>query len=365
MTTESHPKPALPHVDWLRRRPLRPATDLDPGEAIEEERDDAEPALPLVVRAARPSLPIAPWVARHRSYLGERLGRHGAVLLRGFEVGGAVELQATVRALGAEPMAYVERSSPRRNLGGHIYSSTEYPPDQEIFFHNENAYAAKFPAKLFFLCQVPAPVGGETPLADCRRVLASLRPDLIDRFARAGVLYVRTFSAGLGLDYRTVFGASAPDDVERIAREAGYDVEWLAPERLQTRRVGPAVIAHPVSGELCWFNHAAFFHASTLPAAVAQGLIEELGENQLPNQTYYGNGEPIAPETLTSVRAAYLAASARFRWMAQDLLIIDNLLVAHGRTAFSGPRSIAVALAEPLEAVRGDRSHLGRALDVR
>jgi alpha-ketoglutarate-dependent taurine dioxygenase len=35
------------------------------------------------------------------------------------------------------------------------------------------------------------------------------------------------------------------------------------------------------------------------------------------------------------------------RWEAGDILLLDNMLVAHGRRAFTGPRQIVVAMAEP------------------
>lgn len=37
-----------------------------------------------------------------------------------------------------------------------------------------------------------------------------------------------------------------------------------------------------------------------------------------------------------------------FAWQQGDLLMIDNMLVAHGRNPFDGPRRILAAMGEPM-----------------
>jgi hypothetical protein len=38
---------------------------------------------------------------------------------------------------------------------------------------------------------------------------------------------------------------------------------------------------HPVSGERTWFNHALFFHVTSLPAEVSEGLRSVFGEEEM------------------------------------------------------------------------------------
>ena len=76
--------------------------------------------------------------------------RTGSVLFRGFDVKGVDGFGDVVRALSENPLPYTERSSPRSTIKGSIYTSTDYPRDQEIFLHNENSYQLSWRRYLFF-----------------------------------------------------------------------------------------------------------------------------------------------------------------------------------------------------------------------
>jgi Taurine catabolism dioxygenase TauD, TfdA family len=55
----------------------------------------------------------------------------------------------------------------------------------------------------------------------------------------------------------------------------------------------------------------------------------------------------IADDVVEHLRSCYRAATTRFDYQEHDVLIIDNMLTAYGREPFTGPRKIAVAMAEP------------------
>jgi hypothetical protein len=178
-------------------------------------------------------------------------------------------------------------------------------------------------------------------------VLAHLDPAVRERFIARGWMVVRNFGDGFGLDWRTVFQTSDRAAVEAHCRKHGIEVEWKPGERLRTRAVRPAVTRHPITGETMWFNHATFFHVSTLAPAIREELLVEFAEDELPANTYYGDGSPIEPEVLDQLRALYERFTVSFAWQKGDVLLLDNMAVAHGRAPYEGARKILVGMAEP------------------
>ncbi|WP_054047855.1 TauD/TfdA family dioxygenase [Alloactinosynnema sp. L-07] len=306
-----------------------------------------ESTLPLVLSAGQAGMSLASYLAAERETVRSRLRTTGAVLLRGFEVGGVDGFDRVVRALSGTPLTYAERSSPRSTIKGQVYTSTDYPPSEEIFLHNENSYQATWPLTLFFYCMQPPMTLGSTPLADIRQVYAAIDPAVRDEFARRGWMVVRNFIAGVGVPWQQAFNTEDRAQVEAYCARTGVEVEWVGRTGLRTRARRQAVHTHPVTGETVWFNHLAFFHVTTLAEDVCAGLREMFDEADLPTNTYYGDGAPIPDEVVAHLRDCYRAAQRRFDWRLDDVLVVDNMLAAHGREPFTGPRKIAVAMAEP------------------
>lgn len=305
-------------------------------------------ALPLVIRPAVEGASLTQWAEAGRDFLDAQLLRHGGLLFRDFKVTTPAEFEQFIRAAAGELLEYRERSSPRTQVGGNVYTSTDYPAGKSIHLHNENSYQDTWPARIFFYCATAAREGGETPIADCRKVLARLSPGTRERFARKKWMYVRNYGDGFGLSWQAVFQTDDPAQVERHCREHDIEVEWKEGGRLRTRAVRPAISKHPQTGELTWFNHAAFFHVTSLDDGMREALLEVFAEDDLPSNTFYGDGSTIEPEVLDEVRAAYHQETVVFPWQEGDVLMLDNMLVAHARRPFVGPRKVLVGMARPV-----------------
>jgi alpha-ketoglutarate-dependent taurine dioxygenase len=303
-------------------------------------------SLPLVAYPVINGVDLIQWAENNLDFIDEHLSKHGGLLFRGFGVKSPEEFERFIRAVCAELLPYKERSSPRTQVSGNIYSSTDYPADHSIFLHNENSYQNNWPLKIFFSCQRPAERGGETPIADCRRVFRRIAPDIRERFIEKGWMYVRNFGDGFGLDWQTVFQTDDKSAVEEHCRDNDIEVEWKYGDRLRTRAVRPAVRKHPKTGEEVWFNHATFFHISTLEPQAREFLLEEFAEDDLPTNTFYGDGSAIEPSVVDQLRAAYLQETIVFPWQRGDILMLDNVLTAHGRKPYIGSRKILVGMAE-------------------
>ncbi|MEU6882041.1 TauD/TfdA family dioxygenase [Streptomyces sp. NPDC046712] len=319
------------------------------GQAAPQAWEDGRP-LPALVRAAAPGTDLATWIRANRPLVDDLAVRAGAVLFRDFAVTDSAGFRTVMDALSDRVLEYGERSSPRTEVSDGIYTSTEYPADQHILLHNEQSYTDNWPMRIVFCCERPAERGGRTPLADSRRVLAALRPETVEKFERLGVQYVRNYIPGISLSWQEAFQTEDPEQVAAYCAKAGIAVEWVDGGQLRTRQTRPAIHTHPVSGERTWFNHAVFFHITSLPEEISTGLREALDEEDLPYNTYYGDGTPIEDETLAELRAAFTAETTGFDWERGDVLVVENMITAHAREPFEGARRILAAMSDPVRA---------------
>jgi alpha-ketoglutarate-dependent taurine dioxygenase len=326
-----------------RRRAVR----LTSAELVKTSYLDAERKMPLVLEPGGANVNLVAWAEGHRAFVEAELSKHGALLLRGFDIDSVSRFEQFVAATSGGALPYAERSSPRSQVGGNIYTSTDYPPERGIFLHNEQSYNLCFPLKIYFFCLTPPAEGGATPVADTRKILAAVRPEVRRRFQERGYMYVRNFGDGFGLSWEDTFQTRSKAAVEQYCRRHDIAFEWKGGDRLHTRQVRPAVARHPRTGELAWFNHATFFHVSTLEEDIRERVLAEFDEEDLPNNTYYGDGSRIAPEVMEHLRQTYLREQLSFPWRQFDVLLLDNVLAAHGREPFSGPRRVVAGLADP------------------
>jgi alpha-ketoglutarate-dependent taurine dioxygenase len=320
---------------------------VSPGDLVKKYYFQSDETLPLVLEPATRGVDLLSWAQSNPDFLERELLKHGAILFRRFNVASAEQFEKFIACVAGPTIEYRERSSPRSYVSGNIYTSTEYPPDQQIFLHNENSYAHVWPLRIFFYCQTAPAGGGQTPISDVRRVLGRLAPAAVEKFERLKVMYVRNFGNSIGLEWQTVFQTGSRAAAEDYCRDAGYEFEWKEAGGLRTRRIGQAVAKHPKTGERLWFNHAAFFHVSTLEPSIREPLLAQFKEEDLPVNTYYGDGSRIEPSVLDDLREAYRQETVTFNWEKGDILMLDNMLTAHGRLPYTGQRKILVGMSQP------------------
>lgn len=269
----------------------------------------------------------------------------GCVLLRGFAVSTPLEFKQFAARFGRPLLNYEFGSTPRTRVFQGVYTSTEYPAHQHIPLHNEQSYTRPWPSHIWFHCVKPSHSGGETPIGDSREVFRRLPAALREEFIARELLYVRNYGSGLDLPWQQVFGTDDRRAVERYCAQHGIEWEWRADGELSTRQRCQAAVQHPATREWVWFNQAHLFHVSGLEPPLRASLLQSVGEGGLPRNVYFGDGAPIPDALLDQVRAAYDAVTVTFPWRAGDVLMLDNLLVAHGRRPFGGERKVIVAMA--------------------
>jgi alpha-ketoglutarate-dependent taurine dioxygenase len=160
-------------------------------------------------------------------------------------------------------------------------------------------------------------------------------------------MYVRNYGGGLDVPWQQVFDTSERATVEAYCRDHEIVCEWKDDGELRTRQVCQAVAQHPRTREWVWFNQAHLFHVSGLGPELRDVLQELVEPEDLPRNVYYGDGAPLEEALLDEVRGVLDATRVVFPWRTDDILMLDNMLVAHARSPFEGPRKIVVAMAEP------------------
>ena len=286
-------------------------------------------------------------VKKERDNVRRLMREHGAILFRGYDVTTPAQFGDICAALTNELLDYTERSTPRNQVEGKVYTSTEYPPEAHIPLHCEMAYTTKWPRILWMYSHVAAQEGGETPIADARKVYELISPATRQRFLdKKGVMYVRNFRKGIDLPWQEVYDVTTEAELEDYCKKHDIAFEWREGGVLRTKAIAQAIARHPETGDTAWFNQAHLFHVTSIDPSIRKILLAKFKEEGLPRNSYYGDGSPLEDAVLDEIRAAYAKAEVAFPWQRGDVIMIDNMLVSHGRRPFKGPRKTLVAMAE-------------------
>src|SRR3546814_19651059 len=95
------------------------------------------------------------------------------------------------------------------------------------------------------------------------------------------------------------------------------DWQWLPKGWLLTCQIRPVIHVHPGTGDELWFNHIAFWHSSSLEESVRARFEADFGVENLPYNTYYGDGAMIPDEIVRHLRGAYDEETVRFCWQSE------------------------------------------------
>ncbi|QBD76333.1 TauD/TfdA family dioxygenase [Ktedonosporobacter rubrisoli] len=306
---------------------------------------DLQPGKPPILRAEATGDPLN-WVAEHREELRAVACEHGSVLVRGLALRGADKIGAIFRHLANTLMCEREAFASRRIYSDGVYSSSAWPANQPMCMHHELSYRIEFPGLMLFACLGAPSHGGVTGVADAAAVLNALPAELVKRCMQEGWLLTRNYNDEIGASYVQAFGTEDRGAVERYCHANAIEFEWQPDGGLRTRQRRSAIVRHPVTGQLCWFNQIAFLNEWTLDPEVREYLIDVYGEDGLPFNTRFGNADPIGEDIVQLLNQVYEANTRREPWQVGDLTLVDNISTAHSREAFEGPREILVGLAD-------------------
>ncbi len=290
----------------------------------------------------------------------ENILRYGGVLLRGFPIADAKDFETVIETIQlGKTVNYIGGDSPRVKVRGGIYTSTEAPPSVKIPLHNELSFVKFFPRHIYFFCETPAPIGGETILGDARKIYQSVHKDVMDRFTQKEIQYASSYYyKSLFMEWvnslqpshktwRDVFETDDKNAVETLCRENEFAFTWLKKDWLKISQTRPAVLAHPTTNEKVWFNqvHLYDFNPKLLGwwRYIGAKLFYFQKDTRL-HEVSFADGMRISRSDIYHVLNVLDANTVKFSWAKGDVLILDNVLAMHGRAPFSGKRRVLAAM---------------------
>ena len=254
------------------------------------------------------------------------------------------------RRLANGLMTEREAFAPRQTYADGVYSSTTWPANQPMCMHHELSYTLEFPGLMLFACLTAPAEGGATAVADSPTVLDALPAELDRRGSSGdGWLLTRNYNEEIGASVRRGVRHRRPRRRRGYCRANAIDFEWQPDGGLRTRQRRNAVVRHPVTGQRCWFNQIAFLNEWTIAPEIREYLVDIYGEDGLPFNTRFGNGDPISEDIVA-------AAQRRLRRQHRPRAVAGRRPDA-GRQhpyraqqgAFEGPREVLVGMADGVQ----------------
>ena len=327
----------------------RKAVDLASFSPVNCHLYNSQKSLPLVIEPVETgTVVLSDWAKENRPLIESYLYKHGAILFHNFGLRTVADFENAAGSV-AQELYGGYGDLPRQGASVNIYKSTPYPPDKAILFHNESSHLNSWPTKIAFFCIQSAKEGGNTPIMDCREVCREMRPELLERFAAKGLMYVRNFGEGLDVSWQQFFHTSDKAEVERICAAEHVECEWKPNDGLRVRHRTMAVATHPRTKERVFFNQVQLHHTSCLDADVRSSLLSIFTEEDLPRNVYYGDGSPIEDAVMEELGELFWRLSVEAPWTEGDMVVLDNMLVAHARKPYVGERQIAVAMGDMID----------------
>lgn len=307
------------------------------------------------------------WMALYKDQLLTDLTSHGVIYLRNFDMA-KEDLVASVESILPENSlvnSYQGGVTGRPKVDRNLFLTTVIPSENAIQLHHEMSYLSNFPAKIFFYSNLPSEHGGATPITFSRRVKKDMDPKLFNEFKKRGVCYIRNYygqvkdSWKILLSWQKAFEVQSKSEFEIAAKKLGFEYEWIG-ENLRTWNVRPATTIHPVTGEEFLFTHAAILHSycadgisnpfkrsgTSAITKEESDIIDKMPMMEQPYLAAWGDTrEILSNEIIENLFSTYNRNKISLNWKKGDLMMIDNILAAHGRDPYIGDRETFALLA--------------------
>ncbi len=297
---------------------------------------------------------VVAWGAEHRPALDRLILERGGIVLRGFPIVTSEDFSAVGGCFPAYTGGYQGGAAARRPLAKGVYEATQRTGDQTIPIHQEMFYLRDYPGRIAFFAKKVAEEGGETLIADMRRITSEMPEIIRGKLERLGIENVRNFAPKTGnreetrlMDKRGwdfAFYTDSREEVDEICRRRHMRPHWHEDGSLTVFNLEDAFVSHPLTGERIYRGgvHIAHFFRGSYDNT---GKAAELRQQQkFPSGAYLGDGSELEPEEDAEFQRLVDRYTYSWPWQDGDVMILDNLETGHGRNPFRGKRATEVSL---------------------
>jgi len=289
--------------------------------------------------------------------------RKGALLIKS-DMRTAADLSAFLSSIGHKPFSsYVGgtaiRSAP---VAENVFKSTEMPPDVTIPLHQEMTYVAMIPDYISLFCSSAASQDQKTNLVGDMVQFTRTLPDWVFEKYRGRTARLRRFMPPRGIGHgmfrlrrcwNDMIGTSDRDEARAIAAERNWELRWTDDDFLEVlQEPFPFFRQHPIHGEI-WCTQA-FAYLPVIQSYLAKmdGRVDDWNRMQAAmteapetlDTAVRDDGSPLDDDDALFIHKRLEEQTFRIALQEGELLILDNILRAHGRSPFHGTRKIFVAL---------------------
>jgi len=295
------------------------------------------------------------WLRANRAALDGLIIRHGGIVLRGFPVRSSRDFGAVVDTFPSYSRGYVGGGGSRARISDKVMEATQLSETMNLTLHSEMGYLKTYPKRIAFYCAKPAEFGGETTIGSMRAFIARLPNDLRERIRENGARTIRNLApAGASRGQRVsdhpdkrgwdeTFDTEDRVEVEAHCAAMAMEAIWNEDGSLTLISEAEPFAHHPATGELCYRSQ---MHTNrSFEADDRRAITEALRASQkMRSRHTMLNGEEMPQQDADMVARIFSEITVAWPWHSGDVMILDNLLVSHGRHPYAGTRDVQVAL---------------------
>jgi hypothetical protein len=266
---------------------------------------------------------------------------YGAILFRNFDLNPTI-FEKTINNLNMKEINMFGSAAPRTKIQGTIYTANDSPPSEKIPMHHEMAQTKNPPSHIFFYCEQPSSIGGETPLIDSRKIYDYIynNHNKIYKELKNGIYYERTLSeyddvsSALGKGWKNCYDVKSKKEMEDKLNKLYSVYKWKNNDLWMQTPIMPVFNSiYNDQIEYTFFN-------SIIAAYNGWNDSRNIGKKSIT----LSDGSYLNENFMNDLNEFIEENKIQFKWEKNDLLMIDNRVMMHSRNTFERPRKILTTI---------------------